>query len=63
MKKRFPNIDWFCDRCGTFLNEQCGFDDHKYIWQCAECGHKNSISRNNIYASEQDYQIHFRMGD
>ncbi len=55
--KRFPNVRWFCDRCGSSLDEQRGFDDHKYVWQCSECGHKNSISRSNIYASDEDYQM------
>ncbi len=46
--ERFPGIDWECDKCGAILNYQQGFDDHKYIWKCTNCGHKNSISRANI---------------
>ena len=53
--ERFPDIDWWCDRCGAYLNGQEGFDDHKYIWKCTECGHKNSISSDNIYESHEDY--------
>ena len=49
MKERFPDVDWWCDRCGAYLNTQNGFDDHRYIWRCTECGHKNSISADNIY--------------
>lgn len=45
MGDRFPDIDWWCERCKAYLNSQIGFDDHKYIWECTECGHKNSISR------------------
>ena len=45
---RFPGIDWYCDHCGDLLNNQKGFDDHKYIWQCRKCGYKNSISVANI---------------
>ena len=45
MGDRFPDVDWWCDRCGAHLNFQKGFDDHKYIWKCTECGFKNSISR------------------
>lgn len=48
MSKRFPDVDWWCDRCGAYLNSQIGFDDHKYTWKCTECEHKNSISRDNI---------------
>ncbi|MGG7212874.1 Sec23/Sec24 zinc finger-containing protein [Clostridium nigeriense] len=54
--ERFPNTDWWCDRCNAYLNNQSGFNDHKYIWQCTECGHKNSISGSNIYESEDYYK-------
>ena len=56
MKERFPDIDWYCDRCNAHLNEQPGFDDHKYIWKCTVCGHKNSISFDDIYESEEDFR-------
>lgn len=49
MGDRFPDIDWYCDSCQVYLNNQVGFDDHKYIWQCTECGFKNSISSANIF--------------
>ena len=51
MAERFPKTEWFCDRCGAYLNSQDGFDDHHYIWKCTDCGHKNSISASNIYKS------------
>lgn len=47
-KPRFPGIDWWCDRCDAFLNDQENFDDHHYVWKCTECGYKNSISSANI---------------
>ena len=28
MSERFPEIDWYCDRCNAYLNDQPGFDDH-----------------------------------
>ena len=52
---RFPGIDWWCDRCGAYLNDQDDFDDHKYIWKCTECGFKNSISSDNIFDTKEDY--------
>lgn len=55
MSERFAGIDWWCDRCGANLNGQSGFDDHKYTWKCTECGFKNSISRDNIYESHEDF--------
>jgi DNA-directed RNA polymerase subunit M/transcription elongation factor TFIIS len=56
MSGRFPDVDWFCDRCNSHLNSQLGFDDNKYTWKCTECQHKNSISRDNIYETEQDFR-------
>ena len=52
MSERFQGIDWYCDRCNAYLNDQQGFDDHHYVWKCTECGHKNSISSDVIYGSE-----------
>lgn len=57
MGSRFPDVDWFCDRCDSHLNNQVDFDDNKYIWQCTECDHKNSISSVNIYESKEDFGI------
>lgn len=56
MSERFPNVDWYCDRCNSYLNDQPGFDDHHYVWTCTNCGHKNSISRDNIYDSEEEFR-------
>lgn len=56
MSERFPRIDWYCDRCNAYLNDQLGFDDHHYVWKCTECGHKNSISADDIYESEEDFR-------
>lgn len=55
MTERFPDIDWWCERCGTHLNSQNNFDDHKYTWKCTECSFKNSISKDNIYESHEEY--------
>lgn len=55
MAERFPGIDWYCDRCNALLNAQPGFDDHHYVWECTECGYKNSISSDNI-VSDKEYE-------
>ena len=55
MSERFPNVVWWCDKCGACLSSQIHFDDRKYTWKCTECGYKNSISRDNIHDSEEDY--------
>ena len=41
---RFPGIYWYCDGCGSFLNQQEGFDDHLDCWECTVCGHVNPIA-------------------
>ena len=56
MGARFPEVDWSCDRCNAYLNVQPGFDDHHYVWKCTECGHKNSISADSIYESEEEFR-------
>lgn len=31
MGKKFPNVDWWCDRCNSSLNGQSEFDDHSFL--------------------------------
>lgn len=54
MSERFPDIDWYCDKCGAYLNYQDGFDDNKYLWKCTECGFKSSISKDNILLEDDE---------
>ncbi|MBR7044431.1 MAG: Sec23/Sec24 zinc finger-containing protein [Lachnospiraceae bacterium] len=58
MDRRFPGIEWYCDRCGAYLNDQEGFDDHHHFWKCRVCGYKNPIGIEEIYDSEEDYKNH-----
>lgn len=53
---RFPGVDWYCDRCGEYLNDQEGFDDHLHVWKCTRCGYENRIEMDNIYDSGADYE-------
>lgn len=46
--EKYPDIDWYCDKCNSFLNDQKGFSDHRKTWKCLECGFKNEISAKNI---------------
>lgn len=57
MPKRFPDIDWYCDKCGAYLNNQNNFDDNKYLWKCTECGFKSSISKDNILEEDTEAQV------
>lgn len=57
---RFPEYDWYCARCKDCLSYQPGFDDNKIVWKCTNCGHKNSISKDNLivpYAYLKDSSI------
>ena len=50
LKKRenFPDIDWYCDDCGDYLNSQSGFYDGCGNWTCTVCGHINPINEGAI---------------
>ena len=54
MAERFPDVDWYCDKCGTYLNDQSGLNDHKYLWKCTICGFKSSIFKDNIRWEEAE---------
>lgn len=56
MEKRFPGIEWYCDRCGERLDTQEGFHDFVHVWKCTNCGFKNRIEVDEIYDTETDYQ-------
>ncbi|MFD1484796.1 hypothetical protein ACFQ5J_06090 [Lacticaseibacillus baoqingensis] len=47
-KEKFPDIDWWCDNCRAYLNDQPGFMDSKGSWKCAECGYTSSITEADI---------------
>lgn len=55
-ENRFPDIAWYCDHCGDYLNLQDGFDDRLKAWQCRKCGCINSLSWDEVYESEEDYK-------
>ena len=56
MEKRFPGIEWYCDRCQARLDTQKGFHDFVHVWKCTNCGFRNRIEIDEIYDSEKDYQ-------
>lgn len=41
-------VFWFCDKCGTFLNTQEGFDENKKLFVCQKCGFINNVTEDNI---------------
>ena len=52
MSERFPDVDWYCDECDEYLNEQSGFSDQNDCWICTDCGYENSISAGAILSEE-----------
>ena len=56
MEKRFPGIEWYCDRCNERLDTQEGFHDFVHVWKCTNCGYRNRIEIDEIYDSEKDYE-------
>lgn len=63
LKNRFPDIEWYCDRCEAHLNEQEGFDDHLPKWKCRMCGYENKLDIGEIYDNEEDWQNQIRPVD
>lgn len=58
MQNRFPDVEWYCDRCDAHLNEQAGFDDHLPEWTCMHCGFVNKLDISEIYDNNEDWQNH-----
>lgn len=56
LKERFPDVEWYCDRCGAHLNDQDGFDDHLLSWKCKLCGYENKLDYSEIYENDEDWQ-------
>ena len=49
--------DWYCDNCGTYLNDQDGFTAISGTWRCEECGYLNDVSDDNIIDDSSDERI------
>lgn len=48
------DCEWCCDKCGTILNLQDGFDVSSGMWVCKECDYPNDVSSNNIVGDIED---------
>lgn len=60
LDRRYPGIEWYCDRCGAHLNEQPGFSDADPLWRCTACGYENRIEADVIFDSREDYHNQIR---
>ena len=47
-------VFWFCDNCGTFLNNQTNFNRFDEVFICKKCGYKNDITESNIVGQCRD---------
>ncbi|MGI6052446.1 MAG: hypothetical protein ACOYA9_08175 [Bilifractor sp.] len=63
LENRFPDVEWYCDKCGAHLNEQTGFDDHLPEWKCRVCGYENKLDISEIYDSDEDWKNRIRPVD
>ena len=41
-------ISWYCDNCGTYMNDQKGFNTHSGSWTCEKCGFINDVTKDNL---------------
>jgi DNA-directed RNA polymerase subunit M/transcription elongation factor TFIIS len=41
-------VEWYCDGCGEYLNDQPGFNDKGGAWTCTKCGYHNYLDDENI---------------
>ena len=63
LDKRFPGIEWYCDECDAYLNEQEGFVDYLPYWECRECGYFNRLEIDEIYEYSGDFDKGRRLID
>lgn len=54
-QSQFEGVVWYCDSCGAVLSMQDGFYDSCGSWECTECGEINSITNDEIYELQNDY--------
>ena len=48
-KAKVEDIDWYCDKCNTYLNIQTNFDLYADSWTCTNCGYENSLTKDNVF--------------
>ena len=48
------DCDWYCDKCGAYMNNQPGFTTKHDEWKCAKCGYLNDVSDDNIIYDDDD---------
>ena len=46
--EKYPDVSWYCDKCGDYLNLQEGFTDTLGSWKCHRCGYENMIDEEHM---------------
>lgn len=46
--KEIDFIEWYCDHCGCYMNNQEGFTRKEGTWICEKCGFENDVTNNNV---------------
>ncbi len=41
-------VQWYCDNCGDYMNDQDGFNTSSGTWDCTTCGFENDVTPANI---------------
>ena len=49
----YDDIDWYCDSCNAYLNNQSGFSSNCGSWECKKCGYINDIKEENIISEDE----------
>ena len=54
----YDYVDWYCDNCDSYLNNQPGFTTETGQWECIECGSINDVTSNNILSEEEAENVY-----
>ena len=57
--RNYDDVDWYCDECDAYLNNQIGFNTSSGRWTCTNCGCENDVTEDNILSDEEaEYVTH-----
>lgn len=55
---RDGGCSWYCDGCGTYMNDQEGFTVEDDYWVCTECGWENDVTEDNIVDCDEEVTLY-----
>lgn len=66
-------IDWYCDQCGEYMNNQVGFTTSSGSWTCTTCKYNNNVTNENIiwnneeiddmFTTKKEHKTDFELAD